>query len=75
MLLTFKFKDNDVLYAGYIPELDFKLEGDEIAVYKNENLLGYFERVVGISDEEFLKLIDDHLNNRDIVEEENIEEN
>ena len=75
MLVTFKFKDNDTQYAGYIPELDFKLEGEEIAVYKNEILLGYFERVIGISEEDFLKQIDDHLNNRDIAEEENIEEN
>ena len=66
MLVTFKFKDNDVLYAGYIPELEFKLENDELAIYKSGKFLGFYEHITGISEEDFIKQVENYLTEREV---------
>ena len=54
MLVTFKFKNNDILYCDDVDELDYKIENDNLAIYKENKLLGYFESVIGIDLEVFL---------------------
>lgn len=66
MLVTFTFEENTVLYVGHIPELDFKLENDKLAIYKDAEFLGYYEHVVGISEEEFFKAVENYFIERNI---------
>ena len=61
MVVTLKFKENNVLYSRDFDELDFKLEDEELAVYREGEFLGYYEKVVGISEDEFLKLVENYI--------------
>jgi len=66
MLVTLRFKDTDTLCACYLPELDFKLENEELAVYKGNNFLGYYQNITGMPEEEFIKKVEDYFIERNI---------
>jgi len=66
MLVTFRFKENTVLYCGDPFELDYKLENEELALYKNNEFLGYYVSVIGISEEEFIKIVENYFIEREI---------
>lgn len=66
MLVTLRFKDKETLCACYLPELDFKLENEELAIYKNNELLGYYRGITGISEEEFIEFIENYLLEKNI---------
>ena len=64
MLVTLRFKDKETLCACYLPELDFKLENEELAVYKSDELLGYYRGITGMSEEDFVKFVENYLTER-----------
>ena len=66
MLVTFRFKENTVLYCGDIHELDYKIEDNKLAIYKDSELLGYYETVIGISEEEFLDFVKNYIIEKNI---------
>lgn len=66
MLVTLQFKDNDALCACWLPELDFKLEDEELAVYRNGKLLGYYRGITGMPEEEFVKFVENYITERNI---------
>ena len=57
MLVTFKFKDNEILHCADLNDVKYRLENDDLAVYEKDKFLGYFERIEGIDVEEFLNRI------------------
>ena len=61
MLVTFRFKNNDILCCGGLDEFIYKFndEKEELEIYKNNEFLGYYAAVYGISEDEFVKYIQD----------------
>ena len=66
MLVTLRFKDKETLCACYLPELDFKLENEELAIYKGEEFLGYYAGITGMNEEDFIKFVENYLTERSV---------
>ena len=58
MLVTFRFKDKDTLHCDSLENLSYKIENDELAIYKGEEFLGYCCQVIGIPEEEFINYLE-----------------
>lgn len=61
MLTTFNFKDKEVASCLDIEELDYKIEKDNLAIYKSEEFLGYYSHLVGMPEEDFLEFVKKYL--------------
>lgn len=61
MLVTFRFKDKNTLLCDSLDNLFFKLneEKQELEIYKDGEFQGYYAMVYGISEDEFIKYIQD----------------
>jgi len=64
MLVTFRLKDKEVLSCDDLTAFTYKLntEKEELEVYKNNEFLGYYLMVYGITEDEFI----DYLNSTKI---------
>ncbi len=62
MLVTFTFSDTDNLYCGWLDDLSFKLNNktNKLEVYKEDKFLGNYQSIVGISEEDFIKFVQDY---------------
>ena len=62
-LVTIRFKDKDTLLCANLDKLTFKFndEKQELEIYKNNEFQGYYCSIVGITEDEFIKYIQDKL--------------
>ena len=62
-LVTIRFKDKDVSLCTSLDRLTFKLneEKQELEIYKNNEFQGYYCSIVGITEDELIKYIQDKL--------------
>ena len=62
-LVTIIFKDKDVSLCTSLDRLTFKLneEKQELEIYKNNEFQGYYCGILGITEDEFIKYIQDKL--------------
>ena len=62
-LVTIRFKDKATLLCDNLDKLAFKLneERQELEIYKNNEFQGYYCSIVGITEDEFIKYIQDKL--------------
>ena len=62
-LVTIRFKDKDTLLCDNLDKLAFKLneERQELEIYKNNEFQGYYCSIVGRTEDEFIKYIQDKL--------------
>lgn len=60
-LVTFRFRNTDILHCDSLDNLTFKFndEKEELEIYKNNEFLGYYAAVYGITEEEFVKYVQD----------------
>lgn len=61
MLVTIRLKDKDTLLCDGLDNFTFKPneEKQEIEVYKNNEFQGYYCSILGITEDEFIKYIQD----------------
>lgn len=61
MLVTIRFKDKDTLLCDSLDNLTFKLneEKQELEIYKDGKFQGYYCNILGITEDEFIKYIQD----------------
>ena len=61
MLVTFRFKDKETLLCDSLDNLTFKLneEKQELEIYKDNQFQGYYAMVYGITEDEFIKYVQD----------------
>ena len=61
MLVTFRFKDKETLLCDSLDNLTFKLneEKQELEIYKDNQFQGYYTMVYGITEDEFIKYVQD----------------
>ena len=59
--VTIRFKDKDTLLCDSLDRLTFKLndEKPELQAYKNSEFQGYYCSILGITEDEFIKYIQD----------------
>ena len=59
--VTIRFKDKDTLLCDSLDRLTFKLneEKQELEVYKNNEFKGYYCSILGITEDEFIKYLQD----------------
>ena len=62
-LVTIRFKHKDTLLCDNLDKHAFKLneERQELEIYKNNEFQGYYFSIVGITEDEFIKYIQDKL--------------
>ena len=62
-LVTIRFKDKDTLLCDNLDKFTFKFneEKQELEIYKNDEFQGYYCSIVGITEDEFIKYIQDKL--------------
>ena len=60
-LVTIRFKDKDALLCDSLDRLTFKLneEKQELEIYKNDEFQGYYCSILGITEDVFIKYIQD----------------
>ena len=60
-LVTIRFKDKDTLLCDNLDKFTFKFneEKQELEIYKNDEFQGYYCSIVGITEDEFIKYIQD----------------
>ena len=60
-LVTIRFKDKDTLLCDSLDRLTFKLneEKQELEIYKNNEFQGYYGSILGMTEDEFIKYIQD----------------
>ena len=60
-LVTIRFKNKDTLLCDNLDKLTFKFneEKQELEIYKNDEFQGYYCSIVGITEDEFIKYIQD----------------
>ena len=60
-LVTIRFKDKDTLLCDSLDRLTFKLneEKRELEIYKNNEFKGYYCSILGITEDEFIKYLQD----------------
>ena len=60
-LVTIRFKDKATLLCDSLDRLTFKLneEKQELEIYKNNEFQGYYCSTLGITEDEFIKYIQD----------------
>ena len=60
-LVTIRFKDKDTLLCASLDRLTFKLneEKQELEIYKNDEFQGYYCSILGITEDEFIKYLQD----------------
>ena len=60
-LVTIRFKDKATLLCDSLDRLTFKLneEKQELEIYKNGEFQGYYWSILGITEDEFIKYIQD----------------
>ena len=60
-LVTIRFKDKDTLLCDSLDRLTFNLneEKQELEIYKNNEFQGYYFNILGITEDEFIKYIQD----------------
>ena len=61
MLVTIRFKDKDTLLCDSLDNLTFKLneEKQELEIYKDEKFQGYYCSILGMTEDDFIKYIQD----------------
>ena len=59
--VTIRFKDKDTLLCDSLDWLTFKLneEKRELEIYKNNEFKGYYRSILGITEDEFIKYLQD----------------
>lgn len=60
-LVTIRLKDKDALLCDSLDSLAFKLneEKQELEIYKNNEFQGYYRGIVGITEDDFIKYVQD----------------
>lgn len=60
-LVTIRFKDKDALLCDSLDSLAFKLneEKQELEIYKNNEFQGYYRGIVGMTEDDFIKYVQD----------------
>ena len=60
-LVTIRFKDKDTLLCDNLDKITFKLneEKQELEIYKNNEFKGYYRSILGITEDEFIKYLQD----------------
>ena len=60
-LVTIRLKDKDALLCDSLDSLAFKLneEKQELEIYKNGEFQGYYHSVVGMTEDDFIKHVQD----------------
>lgn len=58
-LVTITFKDREALVCGLLEDFDFALnsEKEEIEVYKDHEFIGYYQSIVGTTEEDLFEYI------------------
>jgi len=61
MLVTFRFKDTDILHCDDLEAFTFKLNENkkELEVYKDGKFLGNYIEICGIAEDDFIKYVND----------------